>query len=325
VLELRQGQRAACGGIFKIVEHRRHIRSDALSAGEKHAVHIEPCRRFVEVSRGQGGEPFTGPVDQYQFCVHLHGRHTVQHRSAHFLQTRAVADVALFIEPGLQFNNSGHLLAVTRRVQQGIDNLGMVRQAVYGCLDFLHFGINGGLAQQADDMVKRLVGIGKQHILIRHNVQHGLPFAVQHGMVMGRHGFKYQVLALSRKAHQVAHVVIASAADGRIRKAQAQRLLEQIQQFRGHLVVIDEPGRPAAFALQQHLLHLADIPFGEVVVHVELGIAGNLEFIGADGLIVEDVEDFVQGEADDVVHIHDASVGQFHKTGERRRQFEQGV
>ena len=83
--------------------------------------------------------------------------------NAGFLQPARPADVGGLVETRLQLDHHRDLLAVLRRVDQVIDNLGVGRGAVQRHLDRAHLGVAAGFAQQALDRGRKgFVGVMQQ-------------------------------------------------------------------------------------------------------------------------------------------------------------------
>ena len=92
--------------------------------------------------------------DECRLAMHLEAEQSVHHVDAVFFQLARPADVALFVEAGLQLQQHRNLLAVFSRLQQGVYNRSVTSYPVQRDLDGQHVGILGRLLQHSDDRLE---------------------------------------------------------------------------------------------------------------------------------------------------------------------------
>ena len=103
------------------------------------------------------------------------------------------ADVALFIETGLEFDHRSHGLAVLRGFHECRDHRGLVACAVKRLLDGNDGGVDRGLMQEIDHHLEAFVGVVDDHVLLANG---GEDIAVmrQHTLgIAGREGRELEV------------------------------------------------------------------------------------------------------------------------------------
>ena len=174
-------------------------------------------------------------------------------------------------------------------------------------------------------MAERLIGVGDEQVLVLDGFHHRPLVLFQHGMRQHIQLGKEEIFAIRREGKEVFHIVIASPGNEGVVFLDVHFFHDHLEETRRHLAIIDQPRGPSPLALLQHPLHLPHVAIGKIVVHIELGIAGNLEGVGVYILILKDVENLVEVMANDVVHIHDIAVGQLDKTGQLRWYFQNSV
>ena len=88
----------------------------------------------------------------------------VNHVASRFFQPLGPVNVVFFIEPGPQLHHDPHFLAVFRRLNQSVDDLGVFRHPVQSDLNGNHVRILGSLLQQPQERIHRVIGIIEQQI-----------------------------------------------------------------------------------------------------------------------------------------------------------------
>src|SRR5690606_11003760 len=106
--------------------------------------------------------------NEAHLVVHFILYHTDDDIDASVLQPIAPIYVRFFVKPGFQFEEAIHKLAVLGRVNQCVNYTRILRQSVKTDIDFLHFGVDGCLAEEMDNIIERLIGQAYQIVTLGH-------------------------------------------------------------------------------------------------------------------------------------------------------------
>lgn len=313
------------GGLFEVVKDAADFGGNAFVGGHEGAVDIEASGVFVEVAGGEGCVGGVVSADKDEFSVNFHGGDAVGDACAGFGEAFRDGDVVFFVEPGLKFDGDEDAFPISGSVGESVDDLRIFSNAVEGHADFFDGGVDSSFAQQPGKVVKGLIGVSDEQVVFAQYIEHGGSIVVKHGMGDEVHGLEGKARALCGEPHKVFHVVVAATGDDGVFGVDFETFEEDLEQGGRHGGIVDKTRGTSAFALFEGALDFAEMSVGEVVVDIEFSIAGYFEFEGVDAVVGEDIEDFVQGVADDVIDVHDIAVGQFDETGDVRGDFKNGV
>ncbi len=87
------------------------------------------------------------------------------------LQFGRQLDVGRLVEASPQLDHHGHLLAVARRLDEGLDDARVRTGPVEGLADRQHPGIACRLSQQIDDRGEGLEGVVQQHVALADDIE----------------------------------------------------------------------------------------------------------------------------------------------------------
>ena len=104
--------------------------------------------------------------DQGRLAVRLQPDHAVDDVDPGLLEGAGLDDVVLLVEPGLELDQRGHLLAVLGGAGQGGDDRVVVGGPVERLLDRQDLRVVGRLLDELDDRAERLVGVVDQDVLL---------------------------------------------------------------------------------------------------------------------------------------------------------------
>jgi hypothetical protein len=105
------------------------------------------------------------PHNQRGFAMDLQIRQSVDDMHALALKPTRPLDVALLVEPRLEFDQHRDLFVIFNRFEQGLDYRGISAHAVEGGLDCQHGRVFRGLPQQGDDGLKGIERMVKKNVL----------------------------------------------------------------------------------------------------------------------------------------------------------------
>ena len=121
------------------VEERAGVFAELAAAGEEAQVGVQPGRRRVVVARGQVDVAADAVVlaahDQRRLAVGLEADDSVDDVDAGFLEHAGLVDVVFLVEPGLELDQRGDLLAVFGGAGQRRDDRVGLGRAVERHLD----------------------------------------------------------------------------------------------------------------------------------------------------------------------------------------------
>ncbi len=153
-------------------EHFVNITDNLLVGGEQPLVGIDAGRFLVEVAGTQVGISLDRVIrivtpfpHVSQFGMYLQPRQAVDYLYACLLHQLGREVVVFLIKTGFQFHEDGHLLAVLGCTDQAVDHSRVFRHTVLRYFDFQYLRVEGGLKQETQQVVERLVGEVQQHIL----------------------------------------------------------------------------------------------------------------------------------------------------------------
>ena len=102
--------------------------------------------------------------DEANFCVSLEAFDPVNDLGASALEFFGAVEVSRFIKSRLQFDENGHVLAVFRSPDEGINHARLLGGAIEYLFDRQHTGIISGFLDQAEDGFKAFVGMVKKDV-----------------------------------------------------------------------------------------------------------------------------------------------------------------
>ncbi len=152
------------------VEERAGVLAEVGTAGEEAQVGVVPRGRRVVVAGAQVDVPADAVVvaahHQRRLAVGLEADDAVDDVDARLLEHAGLVDVVFLVEPGLELDQGGHLLAVLGGTRQGGDDRVGLGRAVEGHLDGQDLGIFRGLLDELHDRAERLVRMVDQDVLV---------------------------------------------------------------------------------------------------------------------------------------------------------------
>src|SRR5690606_20930186 len=131
--------------------------------------------------------------------------------------------------------------------------------------------------------------------------------------------FVHQVMSSqTRKPHVIPSVMVPTSRDHAVGTHDVHFVLEKLQGVLVYLFVIDETDGVADLPMFHTGGNLFDKALAQVVVNIQLGIAGYFDHVGRYGFKLEHGEDIVQAKPDKVIQ-HDDVIflplfGKDHKT-----------
>ncbi len=179
--ELRLGRVAR-----QLVEELGEVGADIGVLGQQAVVLVQPCGARVVVAGADVAVAVQAVVllahHEQQLAVRLEAHQAVHHVHAGLLKFAGPRDVALLVEPRLDLDQREHLLAVARRLDQGVDDGRVARGAVQRLLDGQHLGVGGGLRQEGlHRRGERVVRVVQQHVGAADRLEHVLLVGGLHG------------------------------------------------------------------------------------------------------------------------------------------------
>ena len=157
VLELGRAAEAGQG-----VEELGHLLGQVLAGGEETDVGVEPRSLRVVVAGPEmdvaAQSAALAPDHQAALAVGLVADEPVHDMHAGFLQLTGPVDVVGLVEPRLELDQRGDLLAVHRGVHQGAHDWRVAAGAVERHLDGHHIVIERGLLDEVDHAGETVVG-----------------------------------------------------------------------------------------------------------------------------------------------------------------------
>ena len=309
---------------LKKVKHLLDLVGDAAVAGQQRSIGVDACSLFMEVARTHVchtvGRLLVAQRNQNELAVDFESRYAKNHLDAVVLQLVAPLDVVAFIKARLQLNDHGHLLAVLGCVDQGVHHRRILGHPVQVDADATHLGVDGRLAQQIHHMPKGLVRVIEQHIAL-FDLADDAGFALEVRMRNRRLRWKTKLLRTKvREAHEVALVVVTSPWN-HLAGLHAGLDHQKVQEAFWDGFVIHKAHVLALLAAGDALGHLLHERLGDVVVDVQLRVAGDLEGVGLGLHGVKQGKQTLETEANHIIHKHDMVLafrrGQLHKTRQR--------
>jgi hypothetical protein len=252
--------------------------------------------------------------------VDFQPRDAKEYPGSGFFELPGPVDIGVLVKTGLKLYDGGDLFAVLQGVDEGADDAGVAGNAVQADLDVLHIGVYGGFAQQVDVVRELVVGVVQQDVFLVQQAQDALPvFDV--GMGHGGLGGVLQGRTPDvGEVHEVLEVVVPSTGDKVVVVAQVELFLDVVQEISGDVLVIDQPHGLAFAAAAYAPGDFLQEALGDVVVDVQLGIAGELDGVGFVFVVFEQGHGFFEVQPDDVVEQDDAFavvvVGEDQKAGQ---------
>ncbi len=201
------------------------------------------------------------------------------------------------------------LTPLPRRVDEGVNNLAVLRNTVDVDLDGGYRGIIGRLAEQLGEVLEAVVRIVEQDVALADGVED----VVMGVELVGAERLHRRVLELRaadvREGEEVLEVVVPCAREHGVVVADAELLPDEVQHVSRHVPVVGEPYRHGDEALLEALAHVVEDAAVKLGGEVILGIAGHLHLIGADLLVVEEaLEDGVEVDPDYVIEDDEAGL-----------------
>ena len=148
------------------VEQGAGVFAELGAAGEEAQVGVEPGGGRVVIARAQVDVAADAVVlaadDERGLAVGLQSDDPVDDVNAGLLEHPGLVDVVFLVEPGLELDQGGDLLAVLGGAGQGADDRVGVGGAVEGHLDRQDLGVLGRLLDELDDGAERFVRVVHQ-------------------------------------------------------------------------------------------------------------------------------------------------------------------
>ena len=257
-----------------ILEEVHRIRSDDRVGSEQGKVGVEGGGFFVEVAGADLGDiaqtaVFLPAGDEADLGVALVAFDAVYHPAAGLLQLLGPFDVVLLIKPRPEFHQHGDRLAVFRCGAEVFGHSRVAGQPIDGHLDGEHLGVVGGLPEQPQEGLHRLVGIEQQDIPL-------LDLGPE-GVLLG------EIIRIDRSVFGVVEGAVGliqligiledqrAGADVGLLGIQLELLFQQFADLRGIALHL-QPYRRQTAALAQGLGHVIPQVLALVVVDPGLGI-----------------------------------------------------
>ncbi len=138
-------------------------------------VAVEPRRDLVVVAGAKvhiaAHALALAPQHDADLGVGLQTLDAVDHLDGDRFQTLGPADVACFVEPGLQFDDRRDVLALLGGPLQRRDNRTVAAGAIQDLFDRQHVRIVGRFLDQTHDRIETLVGLAQHHVVIGNRVE----------------------------------------------------------------------------------------------------------------------------------------------------------
>lgn len=219
--------------------------------------------------------------DQHHLGVGLEADHTVDHHRTGGLQTAGQLQVGFFVEAGTQFDHRGDFLAVTRRIDQRIDDFRVRAAAIQRLTHGQHMRVFRGLTQQVDHRREGLERVQQEDVLLADHAENVFAVLQQ----LGNRRSERQVLQL-RMAVQTGDAEQPRQVDRTIDLVQLGlgqvELLEQvIRQMLGTGVRHFQTHRVAIAAREQFAAQRAGKVFHVFRIQRQVGVTGQAELIAA--------------------------------------------
>ncbi len=273
----------------QLVEQAGHILTDHRIAGQQAQIGVDAggLRIVVAGAHVAVAAQSIGLLAHHkaQLAVGLQSHDAVHHVHARAFELAGPRDVGVLVEARLDLDQSQHLLARVRGVNQRVDNRRIAGRTVQRLLDGQHLRVGGGLRQE------RLHGRREGIVRV---VQQDVAFADGGEDVLRTGRFDLRDLAVGgRNERAVLEVRTVDASKleqhGRVERrrqtvdlvgADAQLVGEQLGQERAGLVGDLQTDRRSEAAAQQLLLHGVEQVLGVILLHVDVLVTGDAEGAG---------------------------------------------
>ena len=227
--------------------------------------------------------------------VDLEARRAVQHGAAGVLKALRPLDVVLLVEAGAQLHDDGHVDAVFSRGDERLAEPRLLCHAVQRDLDLHDVGVAGRLAQQAQERLHRLVGVGEQDVVVLDLGVHG------HAGVDAAGGLRGE-LGIGKLAHEALRD-LALKGEGEVSHAQRARdvehlafsqlkcLTHELDERLGELALHFQANGVEAQALLEHALDVLAVVVFQVersLVGVDVGVARDPDHRALGGVEVDE-------------------------------------
>ena len=212
------------------------------------------------------------------------------------------AHVVLLIEARLELHEDRHTFAIARGTDQGVDHGRVFRHAILRDLDLLHVRIERRLHEEAQQVVKRLIGEMQQHVAPLHGAKHGRQLLeIRHPQ--RRRGRTHQLRPDGvRKADHVLQVHVTPTHDEVVGR-DVERPSHEGQHIGRHLSVVHEAAQGADLPLAHLRADRLEDALRRLFVDIDIGIARDLNPVASVGHITG--KDGGQVVADHVVDKHE--------------------
>ena len=212
------------------------------------------------------------------------------------------AHVVLLIEARLELHEDRHTFAIARGTDQGVDHGRVFRHAILRDLDLLHVRIERRLHEEAQQIVKRLIGKMQQHVAPLHGAKHGRQLLeIRHSQRCGRRAHQLRPDGVRKEDH-VLQVHVKPTED-EVVGGNVERPTDEGQHIGRHLAVVHEAAQGADLPLAHLRADRLEDALRRLFVDIDIGIARDLNPIASVGHVAG--KDGGQVVADHVVDKHE--------------------
>ena len=212
------------------------------------------------------------------------------------------AHVVLLIEARLELHEDRHTFAIARGTDQGVDHGRVFRHAILRDLDLLHVRIERRLHEEAQQIVKRLIGKMQQHVAPLHGAKHGRQLLeIRHPQRRGGRTHQLRPDGV-RQADHVLQVHVTPAHDEVVGR-DVERPADEGQHIGRHFAVVHEAAQGADLTLPHLRANGLEDALRGLLLDIDIGVARDLNPIASVGYITG--KDGGEVVADHVVDKHE--------------------
>ena len=172
----------------KSLKYLRRLSADLWIGRHQGQVRVETRRLFIVISGTDLCDIFNPSFflagDQTELGMYFQPVQTVDHVASGVFQPSGPFDIIFLIEPGLQFHQHIHLLAVLRGFHQRFHHLAVFGQPVQSHPDRYHLRIKGRFMKHAQEGFDALIRVGQQDVFLQDLRDHRFSIA-DHGASLG--------------------------------------------------------------------------------------------------------------------------------------------
>ena len=236
--------------------------------------------------------------DKEQLGVDLQTRRGEDHVDPRFRQAFRPVNVSLFIEACLQLHHHGDFFTVMGGVDHRVNDARIFGYTVDVDFDRQYAGVERGLTQQLQHMLKSVIGIVEQDVAFADGVEAVAEF-IKPQMTQARHRLIDQIsLTHIREADKVFKVVVAAARQHRVVIGDGELIAQHFDHRVRHIALVDEANRLGGQALLEagrHQLHQARLHLMHQIV---LGVTGHFHRVGVQRIVIKEAfKDIIQAVA----------------------------